>query len=61
MDPVTRTQVRLQIQDAKQRIPAIEADIADAKKAGLADVVKAQEIALQKMKDFLTAIEKVYG
>ncbi len=61
MDSTTRAQIAVQIQEAKKRLPEIEKDIADARRAGLGDVVRVQEQTLQKLKTFLQQLETVYG
>jgi hypothetical protein len=61
MDSTTRSQIARQIQEAKARLPELEKDIADARKAGLGDVVRVQEQVLQRLKTFLQQLETVYG
>jgi hypothetical protein len=61
MDAATRIDIARQIRDAKAKIPDLEKDIQDAKKAGLGDVVRTQEETLEKLKAFLVKLEAVYG
>ena len=61
MDAATRTQIREKIVQAKAKIPELEKDLADARKAGLGDIVKAQEATLAKAKQFIANLESVYG
>ena len=61
MDAATRSQIREKIVQAKARIPELEKDLADARKAGLGDIVKAQEATLEKAKQFIANLESVYG
>jgi len=61
MDSTTRSDIARQIQVAKSRLPELERDIADARKAGLGDVVKTQEETVARLKTFLLQLEKVYG
>jgi hypothetical protein len=61
MDNETRQKVRDFIAAAKAPIPELEKDIADAKRAGLQDLVKADEDRLRDLKTQIAAMEKVYG
>jgi len=61
MDAATRSQIREKIVQAKAKIPELEQDLADARKAGLGDIVKAQEATLAKAKQFIANLESVYG
>ena len=61
MDAATRTQIREKIVQAKAKIPELEKDLADARKAGLGDIVKAQEATLAKAKQFIANLDAVYG
>jgi hypothetical protein len=61
MDAATRTQIREKIVQAKAKIPELEQDLADARKAGLGDIVKAQEATLAKAKQFIANLDAVYG
>ena len=61
MDTTTRSDIARQIREAKAKLPELEKDIADARRAGLGDVVQAQEIALARLKAFLQGLENVYG
>ncbi|MFA4835932.1 MAG: hypothetical protein WC749_07695 [Dehalococcoidia bacterium] len=61
MDNETRSRISAQIIDLKSRIPEIERDIGDAKRAGLGDMVKADEQTLIKMKALLDKLQAVYG
>jgi len=61
MDAATRSQIREKIVQAKAKIPELEKDLADARKAGLGDIVKAQEATLAKAKQFIANLESVYG
>jgi len=61
MDSTTRSDIARQIREAKARLPELEKDIADARRAGLGDVVTTQEQTLARLKAFLLALETVYG
>lgn len=61
MDATTRSDIARQIATAKARIPGIAQDISDARRAGLGDVVKAQEETLANLTRFLNRLEEVYG
>ena len=61
MDESTRRNVAMQIQAVKARLPELEKDLADARSAGLGDIVKTQEETLAKLKSFLVKLDAVYG
>jgi hypothetical protein len=61
MDEATLNQIRTLIKEAKEKIPALEQELARAKAAGLADYVRVAEDTLQKTKDQLAQLEKAYG